>query len=1413
MEIKNILSFKKENIFDGAVQIDWFYDQNLRGTVASSYIFHGPKYFGLSNEDIQSNKHKLIDTASFIKKISEKVYLDDSSNRFMLTIAGYGAGKSHLGVTMASLFSGNDIEIKDRILENISTIDTDIYNELKHTINKSNLIITLNGMNNFNLNNEILKNAKKALQLHGQDDSVLQEISTSYITAENFVNNIYDSMCDRFVYYSSQTKKYRLFNKNNLKEKLIEGIYEDKEAFDIIDNVYKEVTGNNIRWDDGISANNILLKLNEHFCEKNKVFNKIVIIFDEFGRFLEYASASPNQAGDSALQQIFEAIQNANKNILFLGFIQSDLSAYISRVESPNIKRYVGRYDTSDKYYLSSNLETVLANLIHKEDPNRVIEGYIDRKYSNYHNNLHTSLSRWLKDVKDKSVWANKNLYTNVILKGCYPFHPITVWMLSNLSTWMQQRSTLNFAGEIFDEYKDKEIYEEGLTYIYPTEIIKSKIFRELYDAEEKGLQQSQYCLMYNDIMVKYGDKLQSNHIEILQGILIANICKFKVFDKNDYTSLLKYVTRLYDDEIVTTLKSLEDDFGIIRFDSESKTYDFITEGSGKNEFKNEFIRKKNQISKVRYLDIIDDKIKKDLDLDKNIDTSFGIENSITSMEWRFEKKLFHIDDLNEYTINSLIRDQESRSYITESKGILVYVYTDQESYMKVNELQNIILSKELDKYPIMFMLINDSENVIKNRLLDIKTLREFSISQKEKFAKFIPAYNNEFLRLAVNKFKALELEKQFITAEGINKQAGRLSSLCNCKFMNSYSKLVPFVFDGYEKTPVGKANGYLVSICRGLINNSITKKEGFLNLAKDEQNRAKSVLMIESNKSWKVMSSDYLLLEPQHTVLLEMYNEVVDKLGVNTIVTIESLFKKYLYPPYNMNMNSLALFISYFIGYNSNNLSLYSKTSKLKLADFTQEIFNKTKVDFKKILGYMIEYREGNKEERFIQLIDKINNNVYVENCDRYEKALNKLESEEEIPETLNAKISISKMRLKKGKDINTKIYEQLNSGQVIVREAKEGKISMMKLVRAYDKLTIFDSERLEMNYQYSEEYMEKAQACKLEIDNIIEGNAARYILSIKSNLPEKFYKNSAQYNQIVRYLDKIGKKEIAIKLKNRLINVEKEIDLVKKYEDTLAKFKNEFIQFEEALNNQKYEKLDSYINKINDWIKFFRSNEELTVDLREQNIEKLNNIRLKVGECLDSIESDIRILELDSKSVDSIDSIRSIKKEARTILEKVRDSKFENKVNNIIDLLEDVEHEISYINANKKNREVVLQKLADLEDKYKNTFLVKLISKNRYSIENDLNTLEDQFLMEIETNINLKLSSMNYSQCMENISKLSSLPSYTGIKSKEACNIIIKRLYDRINENKIETIIAMFDELNDKNKAICMELLKKYN
>ena len=119
------------------------------------------------------------------------------------------------------------------------------------------------------------------------------------------------------------------------------------------------------------------------YCIETPIFDRVYILFDEFGRYIEFTANNPRIAGDSSLQQIFEAVQNADGRIVFDAFIQSDLNSYIRRVENvgANISRYVGRYENSEKFYLSSNFETILANLIEKKDDSafeRVVVRNID---------------------------------------------------------------------------------------------------------------------------------------------------------------------------------------------------------------------------------------------------------------------------------------------------------------------------------------------------------------------------------------------------------------------------------------------------------------------------------------------------------------------------------------------------------------------------------------------------------------------------------------------------------------------------------------------------------------------------------------------------------------------------------------------------------------------------------------------------------------------------------------------------------------------------------------------------------------------------------------------------------------------------------------------------------------------------
>ena len=71
MRFKDLLEFKKDLYFEGAVQIDWFYDKVRSAKVAENFVFHGKDYFG-TEETISLGK-KRIDTISLVKELTNKL--------------------------------------------------------------------------------------------------------------------------------------------------------------------------------------------------------------------------------------------------------------------------------------------------------------------------------------------------------------------------------------------------------------------------------------------------------------------------------------------------------------------------------------------------------------------------------------------------------------------------------------------------------------------------------------------------------------------------------------------------------------------------------------------------------------------------------------------------------------------------------------------------------------------------------------------------------------------------------------------------------------------------------------------------------------------------------------------------------------------------------------------------------------------------------------------------------------------------------------------------------------------------------------------------------------------------------------------------------------------------------------------
>ena len=203
MSLSDIVSFQKDLLFEGAVQLGWLEDDPERAEKAAvQFAFHGPQYHGVSQAAYQDDGHQLVDTARFTLDILERITGRRPDQPFALAIAGYGTGKSHLAITLTFLLRNPSSPIAKRILSNIATADQSIAEKIGEILGEQRkpfLVVAINGMKESDLTGEIIRQVMLALREKGLDTSPLEELRPRFRSANNFTASFFDALKDEFL--------------------------------------------------------------------------------------------------------------------------------------------------------------------------------------------------------------------------------------------------------------------------------------------------------------------------------------------------------------------------------------------------------------------------------------------------------------------------------------------------------------------------------------------------------------------------------------------------------------------------------------------------------------------------------------------------------------------------------------------------------------------------------------------------------------------------------------------------------------------------------------------------------------------------------------------------------------------------------------------------------------------------------------------------------------------------------------------------------------------------------------------------------------------------------------------------------------------------------------------------------------
>lgn len=941
MKLADIVSFRKDLLFQGAVQIGWFEtDQTMASKAAENFAFHGPEYHGVRRGDPESGVSPVVDTASFTVDILDRITGKIADDPLVMAIAGYGTGKSHLGITIATLLNDPTNDVAKRIMVNLESADKNLGSRLKNQLslfNQSFLVVTINGMQDFDLSNEIIRQVIIALNRRGLDTSPIENLRPRFKTALIFTQSFFKSLRDDY---------FKVFGPIELDTVLERLKAQDEETFVRVSKIYEEKMGAPIHTVGQESLHEFIRVTKETYCGSGKPYGGILIIFDEFGRYLEFAVQKPHVAGSGSLQQLFECVQANSDGVYLLCFIQYELKAYISRIAPElrdDLNRYVTRYDSVRKVRLSTNLETLIANLLEKKDPQEVRHRLGARDESAAL--VQSSIRRWFPDSGNYSVWANFANFEKVVWEGCWPLHPATTWMLYKMSSVgksLQQRSALSLLAEVYSSLEDYEMEEQAD--IRPVNLCNESLISEFLASEQYG-RQGASAHGYETVLHRYQYEFVPEEIKILKAVLVSSKIGAKVSSKPDCFDVLAMFTGMSIDAVSQAVRSLEAEYGVLEWNELLNQYVIIGEAAPRKAFISYLESKVAQVTLENRANIFSQNYAR-WSQKESLDIDFDKRN-VTTKDWIF--RLYYSSvTMIKGQIEYALRTWRDASAVDESKGQFIYCYVGPESNLEaIENMARDIMRSTLENWgcdigsgaPVAVQFLHDVDGGFGKKVAEYWVLQEqMNDDEAAQYTNFILDRQEAVFQEMSNLFSEIEKSRNLVFATEKNIATSRIKNMLTQLFDEIYCQRIPFSFDGFDKAKGNAAQDskeftrtmFLGNFDRDYIAGRVSR----------QKNRAIAVF----DESWGVLDNDGSLRSlPRNNKVRDIVYLLEKRLNSDADVSeaainVGEMLKMLCAPPYGCNIASAGLLLALFFGRRRKDLNLIKNNHSISIENWISE-------------------------------------------------------------------------------------------------------------------------------------------------------------------------------------------------------------------------------------------------------------------------------------------------------------------------------------------------------------------------------------------------------------------------------------------------------------------------------------------
>ena len=361
-----------------------------------------------------------------INSICESISQQKSYNN-QLIVGAYGTGKSLLGLLITSLLSKRFTkkEFHDLSLSFAKCDETITLNLKKIQQLETDFIPVFISGDEGDFHKAILINTLNSLKERGIFIK-LNSSSTEILDTLKIWENEYPLTYEEFIF---------ILKSNNMSEKKFKDQVSsfDESAYKLFETAYTQLTsGAKFNY---FNHDNFISQLEQIFEQLDAQGYGIVYIYDEFGRFLQTLSLEKVYTTMQNIQDFTELIDHGVSNIRSVLIAHKDIQYYFTdkNLFIDEFQRIEKRFK---KHYISSNRDIFFS----------FAEKMISNLRSNKVNNA-SYVQEQLNYLRKYSLYTlNRIELEEVLIKGCYPMHPVTIALLQPLSNAFGQNERTLFS-------------------------------------------------------------------------------------------------------------------------------------------------------------------------------------------------------------------------------------------------------------------------------------------------------------------------------------------------------------------------------------------------------------------------------------------------------------------------------------------------------------------------------------------------------------------------------------------------------------------------------------------------------------------------------------------------------------------------------------------------------------------------------------------------------------------------------------------------------------------------------------------------------------------------------------------------------------------------------------------------------